>query len=97
VEQEALLFASLVSGTRARLGRWPRMEDLRRTLVEGRPGEAARAAEERLGAVVGLEAGVGRYAGAHLVFAPTLAVSHPAGTVGLGDSFTAGVLVMMGR
>jgi ADP-dependent phosphofructokinase/glucokinase len=98
VEQDALLFAALVSGTRARLGKWPRMEDPRRTLDEGgQPGEASRAAEERLKAALPLDAGVGRCAGTDLVFAPTLSVSHPAGTVGLGDSFTGGVLVMMGR
>ncbi len=97
VEQKALLFGSLVSGTRARLGKWPRTEDLRRTLADGRPGPASQEAEERLAAVVPLNEGIGPYADANLVFAPTLSVSHPAGTVGLGDSFTGGILVMMGK
>ncbi len=94
-ERNALLFASLVAGTRARLGRFPTGPDLHQTLAAAAPGEAGLEAEEQLAGRVGLHEGIGRYEGATLVFAPTLSVSHPAGTVGLGDSFTAGVLVFL--
>jgi ADP-dependent phosphofructokinase/glucokinase len=94
-ERNSLLFASLVAGTRARLGRFPTPADLRQTLDGGVPAEAGLAAEARLAGQAGLAEGIGAYYGIPLVFVPTLSVSHPAGTVGLGDSFTAGILVFL--
>jgi ADP-dependent phosphofructokinase/glucokinase len=94
-ERHGLLFASLVAGTRARLGRFPTLADLHQTLADSAPSSCGLEAERRLAERLNLRDGLGQYEGAPVVWVPTLGVSHPAGTVGLGDSFTAGVLVFL--
>jgi ADP-dependent phosphofructokinase/glucokinase len=95
VERRALLYGSLVAGAHARTGAFPAPADLRRALAAG-PGEDGLEAERQLAAVCGLMDGVAPLdADGWAVFAPTLAAPIPAGTVGLGDSFTAGVLALL--
>ena len=95
VERDGLLFACLVAGTRARLAKFPAMRDLYDTLAQSEPSTIALAVEQRLSEKWLLNEGVARYRDTGLVFVPTLSMSHPAGTVGLGDSFTAGILVFL--
>lgn len=92
-EQDALLYGSLVAGTRARLAAFPQHHDVARVL------DAAQVAPAGLHMLSGVAAtlgdapgGIARLGEGRLVVAPTLAVANPAGLVGLGDSFTAGVL-----
>jgi ADP-dependent phosphofructokinase/glucokinase len=105
-ERHSLLFASLVAGTRARLGRFPTMRDLHDTLASAQISAIGLAVEQRLEEMLcprsltacpglTLNEGIGRYDNTWVVCAPTLSISHPAGTVGLGDSFTGGVLVFL--
>jgi ADP-dependent phosphofructokinase/glucokinase len=92
-EQDALLCGSLVAGTRARLAAFPQHGDLARVLAECAVAPAGLHMLSGALAAWGCPAeGIARLDGAWLVVAPTLAVANPAGLVGLGDSFTAGVL-----
>lgn len=94
-ERAALTYASLVAGTRARLGALPTPADLRATGAAAQPSPAGVAAIADLTAAVGLRDGVARIGDDWLVAVPTLAVPDPAGTIGLGDSFTAGLLAAL--
>ncbi|HEU0114376.1 MAG TPA: ADP-dependent glucokinase/phosphofructokinase, partial [Thermomicrobiales bacterium] len=93
-EQRALLYGSLVAGAHARTGAFPAPADLRRTLAAA-PGQEGLAAERALAAACDMTDGVAPLDDGWAVFAPTLAVPIPAGTVGLGDSFTGGVLALL--
>lgn len=96
-EQDALLFGSLVAGTRARLATFPQRGDLERVLAECAVAPAGLdMLAGALAAADGPAEGIARLGDAWLVAAPTLAVANPAGLVGLGDSFTAGVLGILG-
>ncbi len=88
-ERDALLFGSLVATTRARLGTFPTLADLAETLETG---ESPRVGVEAL-AGMGLDGGIGRCGAGWLVGVPAMPLREPAATVGLGDSFTAGVMV----
>ncbi|MBA2520903.1 MAG: hypothetical protein H0V24_14670 [Chloroflexia bacterium] len=94
-EQDALLYGSLVSGTFARRGDFPSPADLRQTLAPDESCATGLEFERTLASHQKWIDGVSRQADLWLVFIPTLAVSHPATTIGLGDSFTAGVLAML--
>ncbi|HET7095515.1 MAG TPA: hypothetical protein VFI22_18635, partial [Thermomicrobiales bacterium] len=94
-EQRALLYGSLVAGAHARFGAFPKPGDLRRALTAAAGAESLDA-ERQLAAACGLTGGVARLDDGWVVFAPTLAAPVPAGTVGLGDSFTGGVLALLG-
>lgn len=92
-EQDALLFGSLAAGTRARLAAFPQRDDLTRVLDEAEIAPAGqRMLTDALAAAGATPEGVARLDEGWLVVTPTLAVANPAGLVGLGDSFTAGVL-----
>lgn len=90
-ERDALLFATLLASARAKSGRFPTFDELRvfvKTLVphpEGMREVDEAAATE----------GILTVGGDHLVVVPAPAVPSPASTIGLGDTFTAGILAMM--
>jgi ADP-dependent phosphofructokinase/glucokinase len=90
-ERDALLFASLVASTRARIGTYPTLDDLAETLAVAGPHPHG---IETLHAL-GMPDGIAEFDDDRLVAIPTIAVPHPAATVGLGDSFTAGLLAML--
>ncbi|MDQ3694584.1 MAG: hypothetical protein M3464_13305 [Chloroflexota bacterium] len=94
-EQEALLYGSLVSGTFARRADFPSPADLRQTLALDGPCTSGLEFEATLARHQALTDGVSRQEDDWLVVVPTLAVSRPATTIGLGDSFTAGVLATL--
>lgn len=82
-ERDALLFASLTAATRSRIAAFPHLSDLATTLANGSINPDGLALVE---AVAG-EPGV--------VATPGIGFTGPAATVGLGDSFTGGVLAML--
>ena len=88
-ERDALLFASLVSATRARIGAFPAFADLEATLAEGQANPAGMNILEALGVA---ETG---HAGAGVVVTPGYRNGATVASVGLGDSFTGGVLAML--
>lgn len=94
-ERAALLYGAAVGGARARLTTFPSPADLRATLRVAEPAPTGLAAERVLMATLGMNDGIARLADGWMVFVPTLGTPHPGGTVGLGDSFTAGVLAML--
>jgi ADP-dependent phosphofructokinase/glucokinase len=95
-ERQALLFAGIVAGARARQAAFPAMEDLGRLLDEVPPSPAGLAAECQLAATLSMREGIAKLGDATwLVLAPTFAIARPAATVGLGDSFTAGLLALL--
>lgn len=90
-ERDALLFASLVAATRARIGTFPAFADLADSLTP-------MVVDQRGLAVVrspGLVDGIGRVGDDWLVGVPGIVVDHPAATVGLGDSFTGALLALL--
>lgn len=89
-ERDALLFASLVAATRARIATFPEMDDLAETL------QWARISAEGLAFLHLLSVEDDGDGGAGVVATPGLAVGGAVATVGLGDSFTGGVLAMFG-
>jgi ADP-dependent phosphofructokinase/glucokinase len=95
-EQRALLYGALVAGAHARTGAFPAPSDLRRTLATSAPGAERLEAARELAADLDMTAGVAPLDDGWVVFAPTLPAPVPAGTVGLGDTFTAGVLALLG-
>lgn len=95
VERQALLYGSLVARSFARDADFASTVDLRQTLSQATPSGYGLSLEEALPATSRRRDGICRMDDAWLVFVPTLAVSHPATTIGLGDSFTGGVLAML--
>ena len=90
-ERDALLFGALVASTRARIGKCPVFADLEETLnVVGVHPKGLRLLSD-LNSSTGF---VERESGT-IVVVPTLEVPEPKATVGLGDSFTAGVMAML--
>jgi ADP-dependent phosphofructokinase/glucokinase len=87
-ERDALLFASLVSATRARIAAFPEMDDL------APPLQTARINAAGLAFLRSLDAEEDGCAAAGVVATPGLEIAGPVATVGLGDSFTAGILAM---
>ena len=88
-ERGALLFASLTAATRSRTGAFPEPADLAATMTQARINTAGLAFLHSLGAAVE------GYAAGGVVATPGLGVAQPLATVGLGDTFTGGVLAMM--
>ena len=88
-ERDALLFGSLVAGTRSRTGRFPEFTDLTETLAGAEINPAGLALLRDLGADNGGMAASG------VVVTPGLRVASPVASVGMGDSFTAGVLALL--
>lgn len=88
VELNTVLFASLTASTRARIGRFPTVTDLSETLSTGQSFAPA---------PQGMDEGIAPHGDAWLVWVPTPLVSHPAGTVGLGDTFAGALMVLMDR
>jgi ADP-dependent phosphofructokinase/glucokinase len=86
-EQDALLFGSLVAATRCRIGTFPTLADLEETLVSSPVNAEGLAFLRALGVSDAAQEG-------GIVATPGLAVE-AAASVGLGDSFTGGVLAMM--
>lgn len=82
-ERDALLFASLTAATRSRIAAFPTLDDLATTLTDGSINRDGL----ELVAAVAAEPGV--------VATPGIAFTGPAATVGLGDSFTGGLLAML--
>lgn len=90
-ERDALLFGSLVAASRARIGTYPSFDDLDVTLSTCEPSPTGLALIEELGLPDGFDRG-GKEC---FVIVPALYVPRPVAEVGLGDSFTAGVLAMV--
>jgi ADP-dependent phosphofructokinase/glucokinase len=88
-ERDALLFGSLVAATRSHTGTFPAFGDLETTLATAGVNSAGLAP---LGA---LEIAADGFGANGLVATPGLRVEGAAASVGLGDSFTAGVLAML--
>jgi ADP-dependent phosphofructokinase/glucokinase len=88
-ERDALLLGSLVAATRSRISDFPQLSDLQVTLE--------RAAVNPLGMAVLHSLGIADDGcmGDTLVVTPGLQVEGATASVGLGDSFTAGVLAML--
>ena len=82
-ERDALLFGSLTAATRARIAAFPRLSDLSSTLEQGTINNVGVNVAEDLAGEPGL------------VVTPGIAFMGPTATVGLGDSFTGGLLAMM--
>lgn len=82
-ERDALLFASLTAATRSRIAAFPQWDDLATTLADGTINGDGLAVVE----AAATEPDV--------VATPGIAFSGPAATVGLGDSFTGGLLAML--
>ena len=82
-ERDALVFGSLTAATRARIAAFPRLADLSATLAQGTINEVGLALVADLAGVPGV------------VVTPGIAFTGPTATVGLGDSFTGGLLAMM--
>jgi ADP-dependent phosphofructokinase/glucokinase len=94
-EQAALLFAALTASVRAGTARLPTFEDLYRKAAAVTITESALQAETILTEVYGLTHGITRLNECWLVFAPVPHVSRIATTIGLGDSFAAGLLLLL--
>ena len=88
-ERDALLFGSLVAATRSRIGDFPGLSDLQTTLERAVVNPAGMALLHSLGI-----SDDGCLADG-LVVTPGLRVEGAMASVGLGDSFTAGVLAML--
>jgi ADP-dependent phosphofructokinase/glucokinase len=88
-ERDALLFGSLVAATRSRIGDFPRSSDLQTTLERAVVNPAGIALLHSLGIAAD------GYMNGALVVTPGLRVEGAVASVGLGDSFTAGVLAML--
>jgi ADP-dependent phosphofructokinase/glucokinase len=89
LERDCLLFGSLVAATRSRLGAFPTADDLEETLARSDVNPAGLDLLRSLGIAENGQ-GVGR-----LVVTPGLKISPLVASVGLGDSFTGGVLAML--
>ena len=89
-ERSALLFGTLVAATRSSIGGFPEIADVRKTLANSEVNREGMAVLDSLG--VAAEG----YAANGVVVTPGLRIASPVATVGLGDSFTAGVLAMLG-
>lgn len=96
-EQNALLYASAVACSFARRAEFPTPADLQQTLEQCAVSPTGRALAASLAdhGVPPVEPRVGRLGDRWLVAAPTLAIAHPASTIGLGDSFTGALLAML--
>ena len=94
-ERAALLYGSLVAGTFARRATFPTRAYLAATLASASVSPAGLVAGAALAARPGHAEDRGPIGAATLVFTPTLAVTHPRTTIGLGDSFTAGMLALL--
>jgi ADP-dependent phosphofructokinase/glucokinase len=81
-ERDALLFGSLTAATRARIATFPALSDLATTLEQGTVNNVGLALVDELMDVPGV------------VVTPGIAFTGPTATVGLGDSFTGGLLAM---
>jgi ADP-dependent phosphofructokinase/glucokinase len=81
-ERDALLFGSLTAATRARIAAFPALADLATTLEQGTVNNVGLALVDELMDVPGV------------VVTPGIAFTGPTATVGLGDSFTGGLLAM---
>ena len=90
-ERDALLFGSLVATTRSQIGDFPRLSDLQTTLERAEVNPAGIALLRSLGIADGGCTSDG------LVVTPGLQVEGAKASVGLGDSFTAGVLAMLSQ
>ena len=88
-ERDALLFGSLVAATRSRIGDFPQLSDLQTTLERAVVNLAGMTLLRSLDIV---EDGCMDDA---LVVTPGLRIEETTASVGLGDSFTAGVLAML--
>jgi ADP-dependent phosphofructokinase/glucokinase len=88
LERDCLLFGSLVAATRSQLGAFPTTDDLEATLARSDVNSAGLALLGSLGIA---EHGYGE---GRLVATPGLEISSLMASVGLGDSFTGGVLAM---
>ena len=89
-ERDALLFGALVASTRARIGKCPVFADLEETLnVVGVHPKGLRLLSD-----LNSSTGFVERDGGTIVVVPTLEVPEAKATVGLGDSFTAGVMAM---
>ncbi len=90
-ERDALLFGALVASTRARIGKCPVFADLEETLnVVGVHPKGLRLLSD-----LNSSTGFVERDGGTIVVVPTLEVPEAKATVGLGDSFTAGVMAML--
>lgn len=94
-EQAALLFAALTASTRAETARLPTFDDLDRKAAAVVVSESALQTEAYLTEVYGLKHGIARLSECWVVFAPVPYVPHIATTIGLGDSFAAGLLLLL--
>ncbi|MBW3634516.1 MAG: ADP-dependent glucokinase/phosphofructokinase [Chloroflexi bacterium] len=88
-ERDALLFGSLVAATRSRIGDFPRVSDLQTTLERAVVNPTGMTLLHSLGIA---DDGCGDDG---LVVTPGLRIEGAQASVGLGDSFTAGVLAML--
>ena len=88
-ERDALLFGSLVAATRSRIGDFPRLSDLQATLERAVVNPAGIALLHSLG--IADDGCVDD----SLVVTPGLQIEGAMASVGLGDSFTAGVLALL--
>jgi ADP-dependent phosphofructokinase/glucokinase len=82
-ERYALLFGSLTAATRARIAAFPKLADLAATLEQGTINGVGLALVNELAGMP------------DVVVTPGIAFTGPTATVGLGDSFTGGLLAMM--
>jgi ADP-dependent phosphofructokinase/glucokinase len=82
-ERDALMFGSLTAATRARIAAFPKVADLAETLKQGTMNSVGLALVDELADVPGV------------VVTPGISFTGPTATVGLGDSFTGGLLAMM--
>ncbi|MFN8590350.1 MAG: ADP-dependent glucokinase/phosphofructokinase [Thermomicrobiales bacterium] len=87
-ERDALLFGSLVAGTRARIGAFPTFADLETTLTQGETEPAGLAMMAACAAEIGAN-------GQEVVITPGYRNEETLASVGLGDSFSGGVLAML--
>ena len=88
-ERDALLFGSLVAATRSRIGDFPQLSDLQTTLERAVVNPTGMALLRSLGIA---DDGCGDDG---LVMTPGLRIEGAMASVGLGDSFTAGVLAIL--
>jgi ADP-dependent phosphofructokinase/glucokinase len=88
-ERDALLCGSLVAGTRCRTGAFPEFADLSATLDR----EAINPVGLALLRALEADAAGTRQSG--VVVTPGLRIASPVASVGMGDSFTAGVLALL--
>jgi ADP-dependent phosphofructokinase/glucokinase len=82
-ERDALLFGSLTAATRARIASFPALSDLAATLEQCTINDVGLALVDEFSDVPGV------------MVTPGVAFTGPTATVGLGDSFTGGLLAMM--